>query len=1134
MAKETNSRDYRAEFAAMASRRRLYVVRGAVSVVCAIGLACFSIILVLQNMFPLWRFLPLVSFVIFWSGLAAFIAWAAATGVFSPRSEHALAGDLGERTGRGGIFAAALEFSRPGKRHDAYSSFLMSKTIDRAAHGLRAIEPVGMFGDAGRPGWAVSGILVGLVVLLQIGILGADMGRALKAVSDPAIYFRHPRGFNLIVTSGDVSVISGEDVVAEASKFGSTQGDVALRISSVPGVWKRIKLQPDTLLFRRVPVAASGRAFERHVPVAEYRHTFGRHVPITSYRHTFSEVRDEFVYYFEAEGERTEIRKVTVAHRPVINSMRAVLSFPAYTEAPPETISTLSGKLIALVNTRVDIIGETSKEVDEGWLHFSSGRQTRLEPIPAGFRCSFRVQADDTFSLKVSDRMGLGNENSVRYPVIALEDKAPVIELLAPDDEALLPRTLITDLLYRAADDYGISKVRLRYMREGKEDDFRTRVLSLPQEKVTREIEGPYSWSLGGEGVLPGDRILYYLEVFDNNTVTGPGYARTEMRRLLAPSMADIYASIREREAVQRGDMADVLERGREINERLKKLSDDLKAEGKLDWSKRREGQELLEQQKKLQEQIQRAADELGTTLQELEQNRMTSQQIGEKMEKIQSLLRQMENEELRAAIENFRRMLGDIPLKEKLKMLDQVSMDTEQLVNRLDRTIELLEQILKEEKMEELMRRMDELLEQQRSLRDSTRSGDLDELSPQQEKLGEECERFDRDLGEFSQAENDSTFADDMKEMLERMRQAKLQEQMKQAAREMQDGNREQAQCTQSEVINQMLSLYTCLGRCQNAMSRALEREVLEKIERATRELVEASMLEEEVSRKLRAHKGLEGRESLIAEQIVLKEAVGAITTDLYRTARATMAVSGKVFHHLGGALGEMEKSLHRTENKNYAAASTSAGGAYAELNLAVIELLRASSSMGGSGGGAGEQMQMMLEQQLSIHQRLRQLLESGGAGKWSDEERAAMARIAAEQRAMEEILEQILAESLGAGELLGRLDDVADEMEEIARKLERGELDNELVDREERILSRMIESQRSMQRRDYKRERTSRTAGDVQALPSESMRVGEDDREVLLKMIRRAMQEKGPDEYEELIRLYFRALSKQVRERQ
>ena len=141
-------------------------------------------------------------------------------------------------------------------------------------------------------------------------------------------------------------------------------------------------------------------------------------------------------------------------------------------------------------------------------------------------------------------------------------------------------------------------------------------------------------------------------------------------------------------------------------------------------------------------------------------------------------------------------------------------------------------------------------------------------------------------------------------------------------------------------------------------------------------------------------------------------------------------------------------------------------------------------------------------------------------------------MARIAAEQRAMGELLEQITEESSGSGELLGRLDDVAEEMEGIAERLERGDLNNELLDREERILSRMLESQRSVQRRDYKRERMSTTADDLRALDPGILGSADDDIEVLLEMIRRGMHEKGPEEYEELIRLYFRALSKRVRE--
>jgi hypothetical protein len=141
-------------------------------------------------------------------------------------------------------------------------------------------------------------------------------------------------------------------------------------------------------------------------------------------------------------------------------------------------------------------------------------------------------------------------------------------------------------------------------------------------------------------------------------------------------------------------------------------------------------------------------------------------------------------------------------------------------------------------------------------------------------------------------------------------------------------------------------------------------------------------------------------------------------------------------------------------------------------------------------------------------------------------------MQRIAAEQRKMRELMEQIAEESAGTQELLGRLDDLADEMSAVAEELDRGTLDSDLLDREERILSRMLESQRSMQRRDYKRERVSRTAGDIPADEVEDFEGELDDEEVLLDMIRRAMQEKGPAEYEALIRQYFRALSKKARE--
>jgi hypothetical protein len=69
-------------------------------------------------------------------------------------------------------------------------------------------------------------------------------------------------------------------------------------------------------------------------------------------------------------------------------------------------------------------------------------------------------------------------------------------------------------------------------------------------------------------------------------------------------------------------------------------------------------------------------------------------------------------------------------------------------------------------------------------------------------------------------------------------------------------------------------------------------------------------------------------------------------------------------------------------------------------------------------------------------------------------------------------------------------------------------------------------------MRERDFKQERRSTPAGDAPPLAPEARRSTESEREALLRMIRRGMQEKGPAEYEDLIRQYFRALSERARE--
>jgi hypothetical protein len=1134
MAEGRHDIGFQKALARLAAEQRLHAARGTISVVLAAALAAVSILLTADFKFGGGRYFPLFAFIFFWSAVAAAAALAAVRELRPLAGERGIAALVDRRTGGGNLVAAAYEFAKGGERIAAYSPYLVAATVGRARERLRAVDPRRLFVDAGAPAWAGTGIVLGLLVIAQVVLLRGDPDRVFASVTDPALSFRFPRGYNLVVTSGSRFVLPGESMMAEAVNFGSARGGAELLVSSIPGVWNRIKVRGET--------AGEGG------------------VEASVYRHPFNDVREDFSYAFSAGGVRTPVYRVTVMHRPVINSLTAVVDYPAYTKAKPDTIAALAGKIVALAGSTVELRGETSVRIRRGALRFAGGAELPLRPRAGGFTGGFRVATSDTFEVAIEDSMGLANDRPVRYPVVALEDRPPSVELIAPEDKAQLPRTLSTELLYRASDDYGIVRVELEFLREGKDQEFskvpipleaggsgigavaarggwaeatdaEARGAAAPGAPVT-ELAGRFQWSLAEAGVFPGDRIRYYIEVFDNNAVTGPGRARTETRTLVVPSASEIYARIRAEETAQRQDLEDVLDRGKEIKERLDKLSNELKAEGELDWSRKRESGEILEKQRELREKMREIASQIDNRLDDIEKNRTASREVGEKIEQIRDLLKQIESEDLRKLIDNLQKLMSEVSAKELMDAMNEVRIDADKLMQSMDRTIELLKQVIKEEKMDELIRRTDEMLKEQSALRDSTPGGDTGELSKRQDTLGKQAGDFRKDMENFARGEGDTALASELEKMLQDIKEKALEEQMKQAAEELSGGDRTSAQCSQSKAMDGLLSLYTSLGQCQMSMGMALDREVTERLVRSARELVEVSKIQEGIEPRLREPFGRSASAGLIKDELVVGDALRTIADNIAQAARKTMILKPKVFIALGAAQQSVEAVLKGIEDEQPAAAAAASGAVYRNINVTVIELLRASSSTGGSRPSARQMMQQLMQEQLSLSQELRRLLEGSGGERYSMEERARMARLAGEQRKMEELVKQIAEESAGTGELMGKLDDVVDKMEQVAKELEEGALTNDLVERQEQILTRMLDSQRSMRERDYKRERTSTTAGDMKPLAPDEWSETTDRSEVILRMIRRAMQERGPAEYDELIRQYFRALSEKVRE--
>jgi hypothetical protein len=171
------------------------------------------------------------------------------------------------------------------------------------------------------------------------------------------------------------------------------------------------------------------------------------------------------------------------------------------------------------------------------------------------------------------------------------------------------------------------------------------------------------------------------------------------------------------------------------------------------------------------------------------------------------------------------------------------------------------------------------------------------------------------------------------------------------------------------------------------------------------------------------------------------------------------------------------------------------------------------------------------MTQKQQGLNQSTSQLpIPSGNPGELSAEARAGLSGLAAEQQQIRKGREELMQEVEGTGEILGNLDDIVERMRDVEQDLEQANLSDETRERQEKILSRMLDAQRSLRERGYKRQRRSQAGEEVEAaIPAELPRSLSEARERIREDLIRMPNFVYPPEYEELIRSYFRALTEE-----
>jgi hypothetical protein len=300
----------------------------------------------------------------------------------------------------------------------------------------------------------------------------------------------------------------------------------------------------------------------------------------------------------------------------------------------------------------------------------------------------------------------------------------------------------------------------------------------------------------------------------------------------------------------------------------------------------------------------------------------------------------------------------------------------------------------------------------------------------------------------------------------------------MSQAAQSAQQGRRAPAKEQGERASKSLEPLGDQLQREREQMQRQWRQEVLEAMDQALAETGRLAERQLAVQGALRS--GAEAGAELRAEQGAIEEGVQRLLEQVRKTAGKNALVPAQI----GGALGAAQVRMQKTREAiasavpNLREGVEQAGGAVDALNAAAHQLLRARGDVSGSASGSGlaeamERMAELAQQQGGLGQQAAGMLPMAGSAGIQQEVR----RLANRQRALAAELQRIPGHGIqpGAGELpeLGKA---------LARRLESGRLDRQVVERQERLFRRMLDAGRTLQgkEQDEQKERQSATAAD------------------------------------------------------
>lgn len=899
------------------------------------------------------------------------------------------------------------------------------------------------------------------------------------------------------------------------------------------------------------------------------------------YHYDIPSAKASITFYAQADWLAEQVLsprgRIEVIDRPEIRSLSGTLSPPTYSKQSGRIIDEQSADILALRGTSVKLSIDANKELSKASILLLTPRLTS-DNTPSEIKRydttyiamhingvqasgSFSVNRDGEYCISITDKEGRSNSEPIHYTVTAIPDNIPTISLLEPQSDGILNESARLPIAVHISDDYGFSSLKLHYrlIESAYAPPMETYAsLSIPfspNAGVSADIG--YTWDLNLIGIAPSDKYEFYLEIADNNTVTGPGRARTGIITVRLPSLDEVLTqadSIQDKALETLEKTAKEAEKiGKELEELQREM---LKQDQSMEWKDVKNIENILKKQADLQKQLSEIGEQLQEMTNDLQEKNALSPETMQEYQKLQQLMKEINSPELRKAMEAMQKAMQQVDPEQMRQAMKTMKFNEEEFKKGIERTMNLLKRMQAEQKTDALIRRAEELSQKQDELSQRTENTNprdaqqKEELSNNQEALQKDMKDLASELKELEDLMKElkqQMPMDELEKAKQELSEQETSKDMQEAQDEIHKGQMNSSAQKQKKASQSMKKFAKQMKQMKQEMKKNMNKEAIKQLQKSVQETLSLSKQQEAQKSK---NQTLDFNSTQMPqsaqEQSKLQEQLSKMAAELMQLSQKSQSVTPEMVKEMSNAMQGMQRASEQLSQRNPQMAAQSQSQAMNALNKASINMQDALNKLQGEGdgscdnpGGNGEpkpgsggfmqQLQNMAGMQQQINQNMPQ---PGLDGSLSPQQQQQLARLAAQQgkaqQAMQELAKQ-QQDPTGKKKALGDLQQIADEMQEVVSSMQNGMITPETKRRQDKILSRLLDATRSINERDYEMKREARSGQDIIGKNPPPLDLSTpESRQRAMQDVLRSLGKGYTKDYEIMIRQYFDRLQK------